>query len=321
MYAKFCHRMLTTMSPEIKDENIRDKNGQVVTGGNLFRKYLLNRCQEEFERGWTVNLPTEEAAMLSDEYYHAAAAKRRGLGLVQFIGELYKLGMLTTRIMHECAHKLLNFEGLPDESTIESLTKLLRTVGATMEKDEKGVNMIAAYFDRIENIMKMSGLNSRLHFMLLDIVDLRRAGWKSKDDTKGPKTIQEIHQEAQAAQAQAEIDRQRTNQRGPGRPALGRGDARSFSGQMPPQDYPRNQLGMDDLRKLNQKAGGNRQFSSGPSTLGPSSLFGSRSSSGRKNLGPLAGRSGEESGASSRTGTPPVKDKEAGSSASANAFR
>jgi len=48
MYAKFCSRMLQTMSTEIKDENVRDKHGQPVVGGALFRKYLLNRCQEEF---------------------------------------------------------------------------------------------------------------------------------------------------------------------------------------------------------------------------------------------------------------------------------
>lgn len=57
MYAKFCKSMLESMSPEIKDENIRDRNGTVVAGGSLFRKYLLNRCQEEFERGWKLNLP------------------------------------------------------------------------------------------------------------------------------------------------------------------------------------------------------------------------------------------------------------------------
>lgn len=74
MYAKFCKAMLESMSADIKDENIRDKNGNVVAGGSLFRKYLLNRCQEEFERGWKVNLPekpegqTEEAQILSDEY-------------------------------------------------------------------------------------------------------------------------------------------------------------------------------------------------------------------------------------------------------------
>ena len=82
MYAMFCAKMLESMSPDIKDENVKDKSGAIVVGGNLFRKYLLNRCQEEFERGWKVNLPdrpegqTEEAVLLSDEYYVAAAAKR-----------------------------------------------------------------------------------------------------------------------------------------------------------------------------------------------------------------------------------------------------
>jgi hypothetical protein len=33
--------------------------------------------------------------------------KQHGLGLIKFIGELFKLQMLTERIMHECAKKLL----------------------------------------------------------------------------------------------------------------------------------------------------------------------------------------------------------------------
>jgi len=322
MYAKFCKRMLEEMSPEIKDENVRDKNGNPVVGGALFRKYLLNRCQEEFERGWEVNLPEkpeggEEAAMLSDEYYVAAAAKRRGLGLIQFIGELYKLDMLTIRIMHECVIRLLNFEGLPDESAVESLTKLLRTVGAKMEQAQNGPAMLDTYFERIRIIMVMEGLPSRLYYMLLDTVDLRKANWRSKDDAKGPKTISEIREDALAAQAAAEAERARQSQRGP-RPPVGRGDARSFSGggMMPPPDYPRNQVGIDDLKKLTR---GPRQTGSAPgSSLGPS-MLGSRSSSGRKGgLGPLS-RGAEDSGASSRTNTPPVKDKE--STASANQYR
>ncbi|KAB2569931.1 MIF4G-like type 3 [Lasiodiplodia theobromae] len=318
MYAKFCKRMLETMSPAIKDEKVRDKNDNPVVGGNLFRKYLLNRCQEDFERGWEANLPmkkegeSEEAAMLSDEYYVAAAAKRRGLGLIQFIGELYKLGMLTVRIMHECVMRLLNFEGVPDESNIESLVKLLRTVGATMETSEAGAQMIRAYFERIEKVKDLPALPSRMHFMLLDLVDLKRSGWKSKDDAKGPKTIQEIHEEALAAQQQAELEKARNPPRG-GRPPLGRGDARSFSGggMMPPPDYKHNTLGMDDLRKLSKNASG-RTSSSGPGTFGPSSLFAGRSGSGRRNLGPGGGlnRTGDDSGNSSRTGTPPVKEKE-----------
>lgn len=203
MYAKFCKRMLETMSPEVRDERIKDKNGNVVSGGNLFRKYLLNRCQEEFERGWTTNLPEPkevdestkklgDMAMMSDEYYLAAAAKRRGLGLVQFIGELFKLGMLTERIMHECVHKLVDYKGVPDEAEIESLCKLLRTIGANLDDTEKGRPLMDAYFQRIHTMLELPELQSRMKFMLMDVVDLRRANWVSKETNKGPKTLEEV---------------------------------------------------------------------------------------------------------------------------------
>ncbi|KAK7433076.1 hypothetical protein QQZ08_000005 [Neonectria magnoliae] len=323
MYAKFCKRMLETMSPDVRDERIKDKNGNVVNGGNLFRKYLLNRCQEEFERGWTTNLPEPkevegdskkpgEAALLSDEYYIAAAAKRRGLGLVQFIGELYKLGMLTERIMHECVHKLVDYKGVPDETEIESLSKLLRTIGANLDATEKGRPMMDAYFQRIQTMADLPDLPSRLRFMLMDVVDLRRARWVSKETNKGPKTLDEVRAEAEAAQALKAQESARGNQRGGGRPPAGRGDARHFSAGYTQQQS--NQVGMDDLRRL--KGSANRT-SSGNVTLGPTSMFSSRSNSGRR-LGPggSLGRAGEDSGASSRTGTPPHRE----STSHSNAF-
>ncbi|EKD17875.1 uncharacterized protein L3040_004414 [Drepanopeziza brunnea f. sp. 'multigermtubi'] len=330
MYAKFCKRMLETMSPEIKDESIVDKNGNIVSGGNLFRKYLLNRCQEEFERGWKIDLPekpegdgeevkTEEAAMLSDEYYIAAAAKRRGLGLVQFIGELYKLSMLTERIMHECVKKLVDYTGIPDEAEIESLTKLLKTIGSNLDSTEKGRPMMDVYFQRIQTMVDTPELPSRLRFMLMDIIDLRKKRWASKDNNKGPKTLDEVRIEAEAAASQkAAENNARGSQRGGGRMQMGRGDGRNFSGQygnQPPVDYQKNVVGMDDLRRLTNK--NPSRAASQQMSFGPSSMFSSRSNSGRKGPGNF-GRAGEESGASSRTGTPPQKEK--ADSTSANAF-
>ncbi|BDD58322.1 hypothetical protein MAP00_003608 [Monascus purpureus] len=326
MYAKFCKRMLESMSPEIKDESIHDKNGNVVTGGSLFRKYLLNRCQEEFERGWKVNLPpkpegnTEEAAMMSDEYYAAAAAKRRGLGLVKFIGELYKLGMLTERIMHECVKKLVDYEGVPEEAEVESLTSLLRTIGASLDASEKGHTFMDAYFVRINMMMQTPDLPSRLRFMLMDIIDLRAARWMSKDADKGPKTIHEIREEAARAQQEAEMERLRQQTNRGGRPAIGRGDARNFSGygnQVPPQDFASSKVGSDDLRRLRTTRTSNQ-----PMSFGPSSMLGSRSNSGRRNLGPGGNlvRGSDDSGASSRTGTPTGKKEEKEATSSINAF-
>ncbi|XXH05184.1 DNA-directed DNA polymerase alpha catalytic subunit pol1 [Hypoxylon texense] len=313
MYAKFCKKMLETMSPEVRDENITDKNGQVVSGGALFRKYLLNRCQEEFERGWKLSLPkpeegqdksAREAAMLSEEYYIAAAAKRRGLGLVQFIGELYKLGMLTERIMHECVRKLVDYQGIPDEAEVESLSKLLRTIGANLDATDKGRVMMDAYFARIQSMVDLPELPSRLKFMLMDVLDLRKASWVSKEANKGPKTLEEVRAEAEAQAAQKAAEAARSSQRGgPGRPQVGRGDARNFSGYT---QQNQNQVGMDDLRRLK---GGASRTSSGNVTLGPMSMLGSRSNSGRR-LGPGSSlsRGAEDSAASSRTGTPPVRD-------------
>ncbi|ETS76378.1 hypothetical protein PFICI_11765 [Pestalotiopsis fici W106-1] len=310
MYAKFAKRMLETMSPEVRDDNIKDRNGNVVSGGALFRKYLLNRCQEEFERGWKTQLPepgegeSKEAAMMSDEYYAAAAAKRRGLGLVQFIGELYKLSMLTERIMHECVRKLVDFQGTPDEAEVESLSKLLRTIGGNLDSTEKGKIMMDAYFTRIQQMIDMPDIPSRLKFMLMDVVDLRRAQWVSKETNKGPKTLEEVRAEAEAAAAQKAAEAAKTNQRGgSGRFPMGRGDARQYSGGYP-QQAP-NTVGMDDLRRLKGSVG---RTASQNISLGPTSMFSSRSNSGRR-LGPggSLSRGAEDSGASSRTGTPPTQ--------------
>ena len=108
MYALFCRKIMTTIDPNIMDPAVLNKDGQPLTGGQLFRQYLRNRCQEEFERGWKVNLPPkpegnamgQEAEFLCEAYYNAVKVKRHGLGLVYFIGELFKLNMLIEKMMY-----------------------------------------------------------------------------------------------------------------------------------------------------------------------------------------------------------------------------
>lgn len=317
-YAKFCKHMLDQMSPEIKDDAIKDKHGNVVSGGNLFRKYLLNRCQEEFEKGWSVKEPEKDKKagtdLLSDEYYEAAAVKRRGLGLVRFIGELFKLGMLTERIIHGCVRHLVDYKEEPKEAEIESLSYLLRTVGAALDSSEKGRPMMDVYFQRIQSIIELPGLENRLKFMLMDVCDLRKGGWKSSQADKGPKTLEEVRAEAEQAAAAKAAEAAKSQGRGGGgggggaRPQPGRADARSFSANY---SQANNTVGMDDLRRLKSGSRG----PAGGVTLGPNSMLASRSNSGRRPGGPggSLGRSGDNSGATSRTGTPPTRE-------SANAF-
>ena len=58
-------------------------------------------------------------------------ARRRSLGNIRFIGELYNLRMLTDRIMHEIIRKLIN---QTDEESLECLCWLLNTTGKQLEQ-------------------------------------------------------------------------------------------------------------------------------------------------------------------------------------------
>lgn len=224
MYAQFCLKMMEKTDSSIKDEQILGKDGVPVSGGLLFRKYLLSRCQEQFEKGWKrsitnpANSEEEKDAsqieLLTDEYYLAAAAKRRGLGLVQFVGELFKFGMLTRRIMLECITRLLGNIDEPEEEEVESLCRLMRTVGQILDEDPKTAQAMQAYIDRMQVLRHSKKLSSRIRFMIQDVLDLREKRWLQNEADKGPKTISEIHADAEKAREAAALAAAATQSRG-----------------------------------------------------------------------------------------------------------
>jgi translation initiation factor 4G len=220
MYARLCRKMMEQISPKVQDDGIKNSEGKPFAGGNLFRKYLLNRCQEDFERGWvakeaaaaaaaskaTADLAVkeanektkggeEESELYSDEYYAAAKAKRRGLGLIRFIGELFKLQMLTERIMHECIKKLLGNVENPEEEEIESLCKLLITVGSLLDTVKARAHL-DVYFSRMRELTKNKNVNARMVFMLQDVIELRERKWIPRNTVSAPSTIAQVHEAA-----------------------------------------------------------------------------------------------------------------------------
>ncbi len=104
--------------------------------------------------------------MYSEEYYAAQKAKRRGLGLIKFIGELFKLQMLTERIMHECVKKLLGNVDNPEEEEIESLCKLLMTIGGVLDTQKARAHM-DVYFSRIKELTKSLHVTPRMQFIFI----------------------------------------------------------------------------------------------------------------------------------------------------------
>jgi len=181
MYAQLCQKMMECIDMDIFDENIKNASGEYVCGGTLFRKYLLSRCQDGFEKGWKINIPIPnnekgEPDLLSDEYYVATKAKKPGfrLGLIKFIGELFKLHMLAERIIHECIKKLLANSQDPEEEETESLCELLMIVGKQLDHP-KAKDHMDAYFVCMNSMSKNTEkLNGRIRAMLMVSTTLKQ---------------------------------------------------------------------------------------------------------------------------------------------------
>lgn len=78
-------------------------------------------------------------------------ARRRSLGNIKLIGELFKLNMLTEARMHYCVVKLLKNQG--DES-LECLCTLLTAIGKDL--DSKEAKVLCKYlliYKNVKNVL------------------------------------------------------------------------------------------------------------------------------------------------------------------------
>lgn len=221
MYANFCFHLAGAL-PDFSEDN------EKIT----FKRLLLNKCQEEFERGEREEAEadkTEEEGEIKqtkeEREEKRIRARRRMLGNIRLIGELYKKRMLTERIMHECIKKLFGNYDDPDEENIEALCKLMSTIGEMIDH-VKAKEHMDAYFDIMYKMSTSQKLSSRVRFMLRDSIDLRKNKWQQRRKVEGPKKIEEVHRDA-AQERHAQSSRLG---RGPSVSSLPRRGA-------PPMDY------------------------------------------------------------------------------------
>ncbi|KAK2831156.1 hypothetical protein Q7C36_016242 [Tachysurus vachellii] len=204
-YANMCRCLMGLKVPT------SDKPNVMVN----FRKLLLNRCQKEFEKDKDddeifekkqkeLDAATEEDVRqhLKEELEESKdTARRRSLGNIKFIGELFKLKMLTENIMHDCVVKLLKNH---DEESLECLCRLLSTIGKDLDF-EKARPRMDQYFNQMGKIIKERKTSSRIRFMLQDVIDLRRNNWVPRRGDQGPKTIEQIHKDAEMEEQREQV--------------------------------------------------------------------------------------------------------------------
>ena len=177
------------ISPKIEDDEIKNVEGKAIGGGQLFRKIFLNSLQDSFECGWvpmatatTTRATKDQVAKTAkeknkddnsgskivpyrDEYYAGQTARRQNLGLIKFIGELFKMRMLTERIIHDCVEKLLGNAENSKEEEIEELCMILTTVGAIIDT-EKARAHVDVYFARMKDLMNNKNVSSSMQMLL-----------------------------------------------------------------------------------------------------------------------------------------------------------
>ncbi|CAF4161377.1 unnamed protein product, partial [Adineta steineri] len=217
MYANLCEHF------QRKQVTEHGQDGQIVT--HSFRHILLTRCQTKFQTDYRQDIDYDrrkkEVDAITDVKRQKVEAedleetllkaRRRYLGNILFIGELFKLGMLTETVMFDCMDYLL--ERKADEENLEFLCKLLRAIGEelyTKVTDKKSQNRqnLEKNYSELENIVKLKQVSTRTGFLIQDLMDLRKANWVARIAEAKPMKTDGIHEQERIKRGQQERDRQ-----------------------------------------------------------------------------------------------------------------
>lgn len=201
------------------EKNNTQGHAEEVNQQAQFKKSLITKCQIEFtnhvdndeaiveilapyrqniKEATDFDLCAEYMTVLDEE---ERRLRRRAVGTVKFIGELYKMNMLTLKIMYWCVDTLLRKE---IEYKLECLCKLLTTVGLKMEFEAEDLMQfnLSEHFKKMQSIVKRHKVSSRVRFMLQDVIELRKSNWTLRHNDLNPKTMREIQREAEKEQKQ-----------------------------------------------------------------------------------------------------------------------
>eukprot|EP01103_Thecamoeba_quadrilineata_P017976 TRINITY_DN6614_c0_g1_i1.p1 TRINITY_DN6614_c0_g1~~TRINITY_DN6614_c0_g1_i1.p1 ORF type:complete len:764 (-),score=152.25 TRINITY_DN6614_c0_g1_i1:155-2446(-) len=187
MYGDLCSKMNQRLEslPSPSDTN----------SGKDFKLILLNKCQVEFE-----NRPSQQLDD-SSEVQEELNFKRRAriFGNINFIGELFKKRMLSEKVMHFCIKTLMANGEISKISTedAECLCRLLTIIGSQIDS-LKASRWMNEYFNLIRTMSQSKQFESRIRFSLEGLIELRLNRWIPRLPNEKPKTLKEIHQQAEA---------------------------------------------------------------------------------------------------------------------------
>lgn len=192
MYAQLCKR-LSNEAP----------NFETSESSCTFLHLLLNVCRDKFlNRSSNTDYYEHDGQLTPDEEEKKYVAKQKMLGNVKFIGELYKLDMLSHKALHLCIQTLLENNNAKTTTAqdrcqnMECLCELIRTCGKNLDT-EQGKMLMNQYFDKMAKCSNNPKYPPRIRFMLRDVIELRNSNWTPRkvNNTEGPVPIQDLQKE------------------------------------------------------------------------------------------------------------------------------
>lgn len=228
---------------------------------NSFKRSLLNKCEEEFNKqdiyaDWkkekaayeekkTTMTDAERAETEEELEFRRIRIKKQMLGNVKFIGQLYKKGLLKEKIMRFCIASLLELEittepsaKVPeyrdpgkndmDEEDHEAICNIFTTIGATIDTPAAS-SFMTVCFNKIEHLSTSKKLPSRSRFMYKDLLDLRANKWVPRRKVEKAKTLEEIRKDVEKEERRQAQQSMRTSGRGGYGGRGDRGDSRGRS--------------------------------------------------------------------------------------------
>eukprot|EP00753_Platysulcus_tardus_P006547 PLAT143.15.p2 GENE.PLAT143.15~~PLAT143.15.p2 ORF type:complete len:743 (-),score=386.00 PLAT143.15:1745-3820(-) len=186
MYADLCAHLHNRVVVEDPPEGISSEK--------VMRKLLLVQCQLFFER--EQDPASLEGLAEDDKQEQIAKFKFQKLGHIRFVGELFKKGFLSTKVIVHCVSELLGSGDFVDEESFACFGKLLPQVGKLLEKSKKQASFCAAMWERIEELSTSEAVSSKTRFLMLDLKELKRNRWQARREEEKAKTLAEVHADA-----------------------------------------------------------------------------------------------------------------------------
>ena len=148
----------------------------------LFKKILLTQCQKGFETDMSLSTATTTTDP-EEQQYLVTIHKKKYLGHMKFIGELYKGGMIKIEIMLWCLTTLL--DNVKEDEKVECFCKLMSTIGYKLEEQShvlsqsdkgKPAEDLTACWCKVNTVKNSPQVSLRIKFMLLDLLEMKEKG-------------------------------------------------------------------------------------------------------------------------------------------------